>query len=439
MYDGFRALNPASVQDPSFFCPSGNCTWPVFVSLAVCNSCFDVSAHIVRSTNPFLDPDGLNEPSYGDQLNGGDHRGLGTVYNLPYLGLHINNLNGLSNEFLNPMYMTAGGTADPNSTINFRDSQTLLLAITTLRASDAYVGNTAAWEDSTTVATECGLSFCLNAYNTTSTLGELTEEVVKSTSKKIPASWEAIPFSSDDPLVDPYLQGIKNVSALGTLDWNPVHHLGYYNRTDFKLDASDLNASWYKSNDQFNITQSFIDSTQAFLLDLSPIPNSTAGTPLGVYNGSGVLVFPTPILQPMWGSPNTTSIFDALAKSLTNAIRSAGGDGAAGEVQYWVYRYKIRWGFFALPVIVVLGGSLFTILSIIETRKARLATWKNSSLATMAFGPDEETRREIRCACTTQRLEKACRGTVYLRQDQGFVELASCSMMKDEEKIDPSI
>lgn len=68
---------------------------------------------------------------------------------------------------------------------------------------------------------------------------------------------------------------------------------------------------------------------------------------------------------------------------------------------------------------------MVAILTIIETRKVKLASWKNSSLATMTYGPDETTRRYLRCMCRTQKLEKACRGAVYMREEQDGVELVA--------------
>lgn len=55
----------------------------------------------------------------------------------------------------------------------------------------------------------------------------------------------------------------------------------------------------------------------------------------------------------------------------------------------------------------VSGGTIFTLLSIIETWRARVAAWKSSSLATMAYGIDADTRTHLREACRTQPLDKA--------------------------------
>jgi len=71
------------------------------------------------------------------------------------------------------------------------------------------------------------------------------------------------------------------------------------------------------------------------------------------------------------------------------------------------------------------AGTMFTILSILESRKAKLAAWKNNSLAVMTHSTDETLRKRIRVACETQKLEEACKVPVYVREHDGGIELAA--------------
>ena len=124
--------------------------------------------------------------------------------------------------------MTADGTSDPNGTVNFRDSQTLLWATTILRARDGYMSMNTAWEDDGPLATECGLYVCLEAYNSTFTSSQLTETIVKSTSKKVLASWTV-------DSADPFLEH-TDWKGPETLEWNPIDNPnteGYFPRHDF--------------------------------------------------------------------------------------------------------------------------------------------------------------------------------------------------------------
>lgn len=36
------------VQQGTFLCPTGNCTWPVYESLAICNKCYDLTGSLDR-------------------------------------------------------------------------------------------------------------------------------------------------------------------------------------------------------------------------------------------------------------------------------------------------------------------------------------------------------------------------------------------------------
>jgi hypothetical protein len=87
-------------------------------------------------------------------------------------------------------FMTADTTYEPRSTINFKDTQTLLLAIMMLRAGNACLETNAPWNQTRPIATECALYFCANAYRTKNEDNILQEEVVGSWTIRDPSSYQ---------------------------------------------------------------------------------------------------------------------------------------------------------------------------------------------------------------------------------------------------------
>lgn len=162
----------------------------------------------------------------------------------------------------------------------------------------------------------------------------------QSSSKKIPASWEALP-NSEQPVA----------AAFGTLDWNPIYNSGYVTRYDFQLDPSDLDNSWYEPGTTFNASQAALDSISALLASIYPLPGNTTTAAEGVYwMGEEGLVYSTQMLQPLWNSTDLTVTFDTLAKSFSVAIRNGANDVYPGQMMQWVIQYRIRWVYFSLPV-----------------------------------------------------------------------------------------
>lgn len=438
LYAGLQSTNLDTSSTLSFTCPTGNCTWPVKTAIAVCSACFDVSSYVTLNYSGMVHPDAIDHASSG---NSGELSGNGTQYALPYLGLSITNFDGSVLESSTSTYMAAVSSSDPALTVNFQDWETLLVAITIMEASESCLRNESDWQDSPPVATECGLWLCLNAYSSSVSNGTLSEEVLQSSSKKIPASWEALPISEQ-----PAAASLPNTTALGTLDWNPIYHSGYVTRYDFQLDPSDFDKSWYEPGDTFNASQAALDSTSALLASIYPLPKNATTVAEGVYwMGKEGLVYSTQMLQPLWNSTDLTATFDTLAKSLSVAIRNGANDVYPGQTMQWVIQYRIRWAYFSLPVAIVLGmlhlsrwthmltvvsgGTIFTLLSIIETWRASVAAWKSSSLATMAYGIDADTRTHLRETCRTQPLDKASSINVRMWDTSDGMELVRSAPM----------
>lgn len=375
VYKGFQASSNEQQPDLAYTCSTGNCTWPTFVSLAVCSSCFDITSSIVRrsfNSDDFADiSDAWTEPNFWGYSK---RKGSGTQYELPDSGLHINNFDDSYSNGTLAELMTATTDATPDSSVNMKNSQTLLTTFTVLRADEDFIQGRKSWEGARApVATECGLTLCLKAFHSSVVQGNLSEVVVAETSEKVPGSWMANSTR---------LRGfrIDRPKDLGNLSWNPLNQPHYVSRYDFQLSTSGLPETSYPADAAFNVSQKAADSMVAYLTSLLPLQNDSwphrllggQGSwdalgrnelnPPSVYQGNSTVSFSQDILQPLYESQNLTETFDTLARSLTNVFRSTQADIHPGNAEQWVIHYHIRWAFLVVPAAFVI--SKFSLTSV---------------------------------------------------------------------------
>ncbi|KAG9526862.1 hypothetical protein KCV07_g174, partial [Aureobasidium melanogenum] len=338
-------------------CPTGNCTWPVYASLAVCSECYDVS-NLLRSSSTNGSWPMAYRDHYGELPS--DSGAQLTEYTLPYANLTIDNWEGYRNATGQNVssdptaYMVAKSEMQSNNTIYFKGYESLLMSFSIIRADTGYMSNLSMWQDESPAAIECGLFLCLQAYETTVNSGKLVETIVATTRRKTPRSWHITgDMSSTDS------------TALGTLDWNPINSNEFDPRTDFQLDASDLNISFPGANETYNATQTFLYSMVDYLVGLLTPENDFNVLDVDyavVYDKKKIVSgretvrqYTTSTVQSLYLSSHLDETFLGVANSMTSYLRNAGTHTQKGSVQHWTIHYKIRWPFIALPVFVVFG------------------------------------------------------------------------------------
>lgn len=126
-------------------CPSGNCTWDTFTSLAICSDCHDIT-------------DRMEKTDYGN-------------YRLP---------NGLRSFHDRNVLMSAYSTSLCNRTVSFTSFDTLLWSTTIINLT----------MKEKLSAIECGLWYCVNSYKSAVENGILTEIIQSAFSKKRIDSWQ---------------------------------------------------------------------------------------------------------------------------------------------------------------------------------------------------------------------------------------------------------
>ncbi|KAK7974253.1 hypothetical protein PG989_016101 [Apiospora arundinis] len=61
----------------------------------------------------------------------------------------------------------------------------------------------------------------------------------------------------------------------------------------------------------------------------------------------------------------------------------------------WTIHYGVRWPFLVLPLVLDIAGVMYVSFTIWETKKLRVTAWKDSALATLAYGLEGEENRAL--------------------------------------------
>jgi hypothetical protein len=160
---GFAGSKSTS-REPSFICETGNCTWPLHSSLAICSSCHDVSEHVTSAYHRDLWFAGPSEDLLYYRLS----------------TLELGNSDGDSGKVTShrPLeLLSLNATNLPSETLSFQDMETLIAAFSILKSNDTWLrfrwdidpgnpgfANPPLWADSRPEALECALYFCVNEY-----------------------------------------------------------------------------------------------------------------------------------------------------------------------------------------------------------------------------------------------------------------------------------
>jgi hypothetical protein len=343
VYDGMMYLNVLNTgASISARCPSGNCEFPTYASVAVCSKCQDITSAIDNICVPLnktrLPPEmgGSSSGPYNctiqATLPGGLHLANGLAYALN---------NGYRYNFLN---MTTSSTRARVTGIPFEDRSfadtTLMIANvsllnrTILSSSDIYdlmLNNTLAFN--------CSLSFCLQAYTAKVTDGVFTE-----------------------------IPGEEMTVVADFVGDNRALH----------VPADRLSPG---ANSTFGLGQQFEVAVESSFQT--------------TFNGSGTgnadttdTEFSSDLLASLFysGPDRIPETMRNLATSMTNNMRlqsSAVVLGTALDAQLYIH---VRWVWLSLPLIMVIGSIVFLLLTVWQSRRWGIPSWRGSALATMAHG-----------------------------------------------------
>ncbi|KAH8776544.1 hypothetical protein F5883DRAFT_409960 [Diaporthe sp. PMI_573] len=325
-------------------CETGNCTWEPFNTLAVCNTCTDMT--------PFLQR---------DCATGGDDCGFRLLSGQV---LNSSDVFSMTSQFLS----TEGGASW--STI-------MKLTFMGTESNTAQAGNTQPW------ARQCVLSACVQTIKSHIINGELVENVTHTVENKtVMTSKDSM--SELAPIVVTADSSAHNTTSPAT---------------EYLLSAEAMLGmqSWFAqlfANGSATRTDSAINTT------LKSAENAPIAVNLTVGISSGATFFDTDIVQAFYWNyyeypSGLDMLMDDLSVSLTVAFRSLWGaeavNGTALRNESFVF---VRWGFIAPLVLSVALTASFLAQAVYRSWRCNAKLWKSSVLAVLFHGlePDVTER-----------------------------------------------
>lgn len=313
----------------------------------------------------------------GLQLWGGDSPSMAwtgdlDIYSLPN-GLYM------ESETMG-LKMVISGTYNTTNTVNFKNETRLLWSISTITYQNA--------SEIPFTASECGLSLCVKEVISKSVNGVLEEQSVKIDVPTLPNSQQPQGVN-DQNLTDPEAglfitiadhprqgktaPGANTVRRLLmvqrdidlifegniSITQSSINNIGKELKTLFVDDATW--ASEHKQLSGYYISGSEIDGEET--ARYAPDP-----------------------MKVLYSSPDLGKLFDQLAESMTNNLRSEDENATVVLGTSSIVVYKIRWIYIVLPAVSILGSTSFFFLSVWQTRRLGAPLWKSSAIAVLKCG-----------------------------------------------------
>jgi hypothetical protein len=313
-------------------CPTGNCTWPTFNSLAICSKCVDVTAYSVEHSKCHYTAAKRLEPLP-------DYWNRNCTFHLPslpqgYYTMSEDDSGDLYNSMVLQTFDYNLSTAAGNSIL-----KKPLFAFGKLR----FATETGAVADPRALikdAHECAIAFCIKTYN----------------------------ISVRNGIVQPDVLSI----AYGELDRDG----------NVLITAAIPRAEIADSN--FSISE---DTGVRISTSFNNyfIRNVSANT---FYGSESRVTSTTDVLSAFNQCDYFPILMNSVAASLTNQILNASSlvvYGEAGATETFVH---IKWVWLVLPATVIVSSLLFLALAMFETRRQQIQLWKHSSLALLFHGLD---------------------------------------------------
>ena len=160
---------------------------------------------------------------------------------------------------------------------------------------------------------------------------------------------------------------------------------------EFDSTYSQLPRSDLSLDNGFNVSQAAVDSISSYFQSQFAVYLGFSSIN-GYYqadartDGSDRIRYSPNVMQVLYSSADLNATFAALARSMSNAIRAGDDHGIVqtGEIGIQYTYYRIRWGWIALHLLVVLSGTVFLLMTAFGRHGAPV--WKSNALAVMGQG-----------------------------------------------------
>ena len=391
----YLGFDDTAVQRPAAStCTTGNCTWPLYNSLAICSHCQDVSDYIVVSTGEAY-ASAISDQVLETTAPLGQYW---TNYSLPYSHIrHADdpmNVNKNKQPEPDSLFLTVNVTTNYQHTIAFRDNDTLMTAFLIMRAGKGYLNEGRGWNESKPEATECALTLCVKTYNSSLINGQLTENVVDSWFQRDPNSWSFADYVGPVSQVGTREDYLRLTNHRPSLSHQALEDRAL--RSDLTLLLPAAKNRMNTGDEKFNVSQQTIASLQDTLLTWS-VGKFDGNNSVIAYPYAGVGTRPMyPLAEIMWNSrDNLTGAFSRLATSLSNGMRNTDISfrGDASQYEYFIH---VQWTFLIVPGVVAACGTIYIMVIIVQTTRARLPAWKDEITPVLAYGLTQEEQQYMR-------------------------------------------
>lgn len=401
-FNGSRGLYP----DPSIFtagqsyfvrnpvetlynpgCPTSNCTWEPFDTLALCSACTDVQQKLefgcqTANSDWFADTANILGPTPNVTQCGWFFKPLG---GLPQLmtGYWLNGRepqDALITRFLSLTDTITHENLVPQGSINFKNisnplSSFILAAVPT--------GVEGAYRNDTPRAQECNLHWCVKTIQAEYSLGNFSEKVIKET------------LLDTNNAEEPWVVTGQTPTGQATQSYYP----------QFNLTVPDkFNTSGNTLYGMTNLTARAIWTGFQQLIPSNWY--SLKGDPTiwmkQYYSGDTPLNFDGQVNA--WGTSNDIpGLVASLAKSITNAMRTFRNVGTTNIATIGGTAWKqethvnLRWEWMTLPLALLIFSLVFLITTVIQSSKEsnKIGIWKTSALAVLFNGLGDEIQDTI--------------------------------------------
>lgn len=315
--DGFFQSDPWISQQTPRSCPSGDCIWDTFTSLAICSGCNDLRNRVQKYEGTYIE------------------KGRSFPYERHFLPNNVSPITDLT-------LMTARGTSNTTDTLSFTSLDTLIWSMTMMKFpwKDGYLKGEIDDDDTPSAAIECALWYCVNSYKSAVNNGSFTEIIQPAFSKREINSWQPFRISWID-------QGVEVTPEMTGDPWtNSSQYRMFPRRTDLQLGAG------------FNVSQGAVFSIEFLMQNTFTMRNHDPGIPKNTFPfndgvnaaaarplySSGPNYYDPPAMQILYESQDLAATFATLAKSMTNCIRQNSDNNTVinGKEGKYLVLFRIR-------------------------------------------------------------------------------------------------
>ncbi|KZM28520.1 uncharacterized protein EKO05_0005935 [Ascochyta rabiei] len=413
------AFGNGTRPDIPLSCPTSNCTWPEYETLAICSRCEDASAALdityacmettvdwsANWTGPITEEPYPNATVCGHFLNATSNK---PVLLSGYIASNETNTPGEA-LMMRAVPLTDFDTKEPlygEGSVLFKNVRYPLLDALIASAPD---GLESVYHHKLPTVHECILSWCVQTVSSSYEFGLYTENVTSE-------YWD----TSSEPVAWPWQSFQVDIDTVNLIYGQNITLQPSRSHTQH-LDTAAKNALYTVGN----VT---IYNAMVIFDDFFPSTYTSAeasAVPLLRYKN----YFNGPYTRTMtfnpWNAPNNlTRHMERLAASMTNVIRSSSTKqmfhGEAFSRENFV---QVRWQWLTLPLGLLLISLVFLAATIAKSaaERDRVGVWKTSAYATLLYGlPDEMQNKITRSGSTGTPRSKAKELKVKLQPNGGW-------------------